>query len=328
MTVRRNGQALVLRENGEWLRYVLWGVAIGMGFLAASTISSPDRDVGKIFGSLMGVLFFGFCGFVLKSRRIVFDPASREIGITSKGLLQTSTERVGFDEVRKILVLTTFDSIEDLNGTSRQRERWAIALVLEGRHVPITRNLYITKDHALRDARKIQQLLGVEVSDTAEESIAHLAQNGSKVEAVTLASRALGMPAAQALDFVEGKDGLTTRTNEMSERNVMPFERNTGRDPTAAELVEAKRVAALPKEIQRQHPSALPADQSKLGHINTYGWLPEFYIDKPFRCRDCGKEEIWKAADQKWYYEKAKAHTDATAVRCPDCRKARKEKMS
>lgn len=62
MTARRNGQALVLRENGEWLRYVLWGAAIGMGFLAASAISSPDRDVGRIFGSVMVVLFFGSCG--------------------------------------------------------------------------------------------------------------------------------------------------------------------------------------------------------------------------------------------------------------------------
>ncbi len=108
----------------------------------------------------------------------------------------------------------------------------------------------------------------------------------------------------------------------------MPRERKTGADPTAKELAEAKRIAALPKEIQRQHPSALPADQSKLDHINTYGWLPEFYIDKPFRCRDCGKEEIWKAADQKWYYEETKAHMDATAVRCHDCRKARNVKKT
>jgi hypothetical protein len=33
----------------------------------------------------------------------------------------------------------------------------------------------------------------------------------------------------------------------------MPRERKTGADPSAKELVEAKRIAALPKEIQRQH---------------------------------------------------------------------------
>jgi hypothetical protein len=91
-------------------------------------------------------------------------------------------------------------------------------------------------------------------------------------------------------------------------------------------LAEAKRIAALPKYIQQQHPSAIPADPSKLQHINTYGSLPEFYIDKPFRCRDCGKEEIWKAADQKGYYEETKAHIDATAVRCHVCRTARKKR--
>src|SRR5688572_13522202 len=41
-------------------------------------------------------------------------------------------------------------------------------------------------------------------------------------------------------------------------RNFMPVERNIGRDPIAKELAEAKRIAALPKEVQRQHPSALP----------------------------------------------------------------------
>lgn len=102
--------------------------------------------------------------------------------------------------------------------------------------------------------------------------------------------------------------------------------RNTGRDPTPEDLAAAKRVAALPVEEQRKHPSALPADRSKLDHINTYGWLPEFYIHRRFRCRDCGKEEIWKAADQKWYYETAKGHMDATAVRCHACRQARKAK--
>lgn len=40
----------------------------------------------------------------------------------------------------------------------------------------------------------------------------------------------------------------------------------------------------------------------------------------------CGKEEIWKAADQKWYYEEAKGHIDARAVRCHDCRVTRKVK--
>ena len=106
----------------------------------------------------------------------------------------------------------------------------------------------------------------------------------------------------------------------------MRAKQDKGRNPTVKELAEAKRIAALPEDIQRRHPSAVRADHSKLDHINTYGFLPEFYIDRPFRCRDCGKEEIWGATDQKWYYEEAKGHIDATAARCHDCRKARKVK--
>ena len=100
--------------------------------------------------------------------------------------------------------------------------------------------------------------------------------------------------------------------------------RNTGRNPSLRELREADRVQQLHPEQQRHHPSAVPADPSRLQHINTYGALPEFYIDLPFTCRLCGKREIWKAADQKWYYEEAKGHVDATAVECHECRTARR----
>ena len=100
---------------------------------------------------------------------------------------------------------------------------------------------------------------------------------------------------------------------------------DTGRDPSDKELREAERVTQLHPEQQREHPSAVPADASRLDHINTYGDLPEFYIDQPFVCRNCGKREIWRARDQKWYYEEAKGHIDARAVECHACRKARKQ---
>ena len=80
-----------------------------------------------------------------------------------------------------------------------------------------------------------------------------------------------------------------------------------------------------PKQRKEPDPSRIKADHTKLDHINTYGELPEYYFDRDFTCRDCGKEETWKAADQKWYYEEAKGHIDATAVRCLDCRKQRRQ---
>ena len=45
---------------------------------------------------------------------------------------------------------------------------------------------------------------------------------------------------------------------------------------------------------------AVPADHAQLQHINTYGTLPNFYVDKPFVCRDCGAVEVWTAKQQKW----------------------------
>ena len=87
--------------------------------------------------------------------------------------------------------------------------------------------------------------------------------------------------------------------------------RDTGCDPSPAALAEAQ---------PRSHPSAVPANSAKLDHINTYGVLPEFYIDQPFTCRGCGKREIWRARDQKGYYEEARGHLDARAVECHACR--------
>ena len=99
---------------------------------------------------------------------------------------------------------------------------------------------------------------------------------------------------------------------------------NTGRDATEKDVREAERILSLTPLQQRNHPSSVTADHNKLSHINTYGALPDFYLDRPFVCRRCGKTEIWKAADQKWYYEEAKGHIDARAVECHDCRAAKK----
>ncbi len=62
----------------------------------------------------------------------------------------------------------------------------------------------------------------------------------------------------------------------------------TGRNPTPKERREAERIAQRHTVQQRNHPSAVAADHAKLDHINTYGVLPDFYIDKVFGCRVFG----------------------------------------
>lgn len=94
--------------------------------------------------------------------------------------------------------------------------------------------------------------------------------------------------------------------------------------------IKAKRVKRAMKLKMRLQPKrrlgempsgAVAADHGALGHNNTYGPLPDYYLDRPFVCRDCGAEEVWSAEQQKWWYEVAKGHIDSIAVRCRACRR-------
>jgi hypothetical protein len=67
-------------------------------------------------------------------------------------------------------------------------------------------------------------------------------------------------------------------------------------------------------------PGSVPADQNALSHNNTYSALPCFYVDTIVVCRRCGKEEVWPAHRQKWWYEIAKGNINTTAVFCRSCR--------
>jgi hypothetical protein len=91
----------------------------------------------------------------------------------------------------------------------------------------------------------------------------------------------------------------------------------------------ARRVSLAPWLEPDEVPyGALPADQGKLVHDNTYGPRPRFYADRPFTCVGCGKEEVWTAADQKWWYEEARGKIASRANRCRDCRRQRRLKRS
>lgn len=73
---------------------------------------------------------------------------------------------------------------------------------------------------------------------------------------------------------------------------------------------------------------ALPVDPDQINLGGSY-FRPLFFSDQPFICGDCGKAEVWKAADQQWYFEISRAPYYQTAVRCRDCRaKERKRKQA
>ena len=75
-------------------------------------------------------------------------------------------------------------------------------------------------------------------------------------------------------------------------------------------------------------PGAVVADASELAHNNTNSPLPRFYVDKVVTCRECGKEEVWPADRQKWWYEVAKGDINTQAVLCRACRKADKDRKA
>ena len=64
----------------------------------------------------------------------------------------------------------------------------------------------------------------------------------------------------------------------------------------------------------------------------SYTW-PEFvrrgyYLDMPFTCKDCGKKEVWRATQQKWWYEIAKGGLETVAIRCRPCRRKERERKA
>lgn len=94
-----------------------------------------------------------------------------------------------------------------------------------------------------------------------------------------------------------------------------------------------RRAAAIKAAVSATMPSKrLPVNEALLAPNNSYG-VPDFvsrgyYTDLPFRCVDCGKEEIWTGSQQKWWYEVAKGFVYSTAVRCRSCRRRERERQA
>jgi len=91
-------------------------------------------------------------------------------------------------------------------------------------------------------------------------------------------------------------------------------------------------VMAKPLERAPLPSRLIPVNEALLAPNNSYG-APDFvgrgyYVDRPFRCVDCGKEEIWTGTQQKWWYEVAKGFVYSTAVRCRICRRKKRDQSA
>ena len=93
----------------------------------------------------------------------------------------------------------------------------------------------------------------------------------------------------------------------------------------ARRLLRAERKACRVNARPVDRPVGTVAVTPALLRPTTRYGIPEFvqrgyYQDRPFRCQDCGVEEIWTVAQQRGWYEAAQGEVWTTAVRCRACR--------
>lgn len=78
--------------------------------------------------------------------------------------------------------------------------------------------------------------------------------------------------------------------------------------------------------------AAVAVSRAMLMHHNSYS-DPEFlkrgtYLGMAFTCMDCGKNEVWTATQQKWWYEVAKGDLFSVATRCRPCRRKQRARKA
>ena len=53
-----------------------------------------------------------------------------------------------------------------------------------------------------------------------------------------------------------------------------------------------------------------------------------FYVDQRRRCVECGREFVFSAKEQKYWYEELQFHFDSVPIRCPECRKKQRSRSA
>ena len=92
--------------------------------------------------------------------------------------------------------------------------------------------------------------------------------------------------------------------------------RHGERESRRAALVERDRLDALARGVAVKLDALAPNNSISQPDFVTRG----YYVDRPFACQACGVQQIWTAAQQKWWYEVAKGDVFSTARFCRPCR--------
>ncbi len=72
---------------------------------------------------------------------------------------------------------------------------------------------------------------------------------------------------------------------------------------------------------------AVPVDPDLINLGGSYH-RPTFFTNQPFTCQDCGSDCVWKAEDQRWYFETFHAPYYETAKRCRVCRRNERQRKA
>ena len=96
-------------------------------------------------------------------------------------------------------------------------------------------------------------------------------------------------------------------------------------------LLRISRAEKLERRQQRDlmrgmGKSSVLVDPSKIRSRSLLLDIPFCYQDYHFRCRDCGKPQVWTAGQQKWWYEEQGGDFETTAIRCRTCRRKERER--
>jgi hypothetical protein len=123
--------------------------------------------------------------------------------------------------------------------------------------------------------------------------------------------------------------GVGTMKSNKQRRAEMTARRSAKRG-AAQKAVAEQRAERRAKTWVRA--GGVPVKREALAKNNSYG-EPQFvrrgyYLDVPFICGGCGSEEVWTAAQQKWWYEVAKGYAYSTARLCQACRRKERDRRA
>jgi len=124
---------------------------------------------------------------------------------------------------------------------------------------------------------------------------------------------------------------LACQPNDENQIRLMKSRKQKSVEIKAERKHKVAKIQLRNKHQERQLRPVLgpPVNEALLAPNNSYG-APDFvyrghYVDRPFRCVECGKEEVWTGTQQKWWYEVAKGFVYTTAVRCRLCRRKKRQ---